>query len=444
MNSKSLLTLAVLTVIVAAAAFGARYLRDQEAAPADLEAYFFPDLQAQLNEVNQVSITQGENSFAVKRQGEQWILAGKGGYPAKFESVKKALSGLAYLKPVEPKTSEPSLYERLGVQDPDSSNQATLVRLENASGTEVAAVILGEQKWQGGSSRLYVRKPQEAQAWLVEGDLRTAADLSSWYERQILNVQRDRIQAGTIEQADGSRLEGFRKQMGEFAFDLRDLPEGWKLKFDSSMNFLASALEYVNMDDVQAAADFEKPESSVRASFQCYDGLVMEVETYQKEEKSFVTFRASFDPTLRPEEEASEKDEAEDEATGASEAELSSAEEVQKEVEELNQKLGAWVFELPSYKAANFTKKLEDVAEPLPPEESPSDSSEAAAPPGEEPPVFEIEAPPPPDEDGAEQQPEAPAPNPETTEKPVEQPPEPAAEDPEPKSEPETPPKEDG
>lgn len=396
MNSKTLMKLAVLTLVVVLAAFAVRQFQDNEGSADELGETLFPSVKEQLNEITEVRVTKGEDAFTVKREDGKWVMADKGGYPAKAESVKEVISGLAFLKPVEPKTSNPKLYDKLGVEEPTADNEATLVELRDASGSKIAGVILGEQNWSGGSSRIYVRDADDKQAWLAEGNLRTAADANSWLESEIMNMPNDRFARVEIQHADGERVEVQRTAFGENTFEVLNLPDGMKLKYGTIANSIGTAMGYLNMEDVQASADFEAPGEATIGQYQAYDGMVLDVKTFKDGETSYCTFAASYNPDLRALHDPKfdhqhgegadvgheHDDEVEDDHTH--EDTRTPEADVQAEVDELNAALSPWVFQVASYKSDNFSKRMSDLAdpdEPVEPEipaetEQPAETSE--------------------------------------------------------------------
>ena len=52
------------------------------------------------------------------RDGDSWLVAEKGNYPANAAKISQIVRAMADLTLVEPKTQKPDLYPRLEVEDP--------------------------------------------------------------------------------------------------------------------------------------------------------------------------------------------------------------------------------------------------------------------------------------------------------------------------------------
>jgi hypothetical protein len=118
---------------------------------------FLPNL-ADRADVASITIKRPELAFTVQRgQSGAWTIPDKANYPAKAEAVRGLLVGLSELREWEPKTDQPSLYSKLGVEDPvappvekSAENplpQSTLVTLKDGKGETISEVIVGNCKW---------------------------------------------------------------------------------------------------------------------------------------------------------------------------------------------------------------------------------------------------------------------------------------------------------
>ena len=99
------------------------------------------------------------------------------------------------------------------------------------------------------------------------------------------------------------------------------------------------------------------------ARFETFDGLVIETRTYRLEEQMTVAFRARADQSLASRFQVDiDSSTAEGEETSQTD-ELSFSVTVD-EAEKLNTKLGPWLYTLPSYKADQLVKRLDDLLKP--------------------------------------------------------------------------------
>src|SRR5262249_4353394 len=196
-------TLALVVVAIVAMATGDRGV--SRAAPGERA---FPALAAKLGDVGSVGIKRNALSLTFVRDGDNWLVAEKGNYPAAAGKVRQIALALADLLLIEPKTQQPGFYSRLDVEDP-GNGKSTLVTLKDKSGTTLAEVIIGKRRFDrlgSGTNGVYVRKPGDGQAWLARGSLEFSDQLSSWLDRRILDISQKRIAKASLTQPDGTKL----------------------------------------------------------------------------------------------------------------------------------------------------------------------------------------------------------------------------------------------
>ena len=87
---------------------------------------------------------------------------------------------MAELETLDPKTDNPELYHKLGVQDVGPGvEDAKLLILRDAAQDELAALIVGKRRPGSGQASFYARKRGEARSWLVAAGSRLMTIASS-------------------------------------------------------------------------------------------------------------------------------------------------------------------------------------------------------------------------------------------------------------------------
>lgn len=362
-------TLATLAIVTAAAAGLAGYVLSRQSArvaATEPEGPAFPALETRVNDVAGIRVARGADGFTVRRTESGWGIQDRGGYPAKFEKVKETIVALAELRLVEPRTSSPESYEKIGVEDPGGEGStSTLVELSDASGATVAAIILGKPKTSVGFSNenaLYVRRAGEAQSWLARpgrgaGRIDVVVDPMYWVERTVIGIARDRVRSVEVTHTPGGASVFVQRDSRDTAnFTLEGIPEGRELKFPTGADTVGSALAYVTMDDVRPVGeiDFDSAAESATAIFRTFDGLVVTVRSVTVDGKSWARFDVTYQAPPAPEE---------------------GADAVQKEAADLAARLAPWAFHVPDYQARNLAPRMEDLLKPLP-GETPTDLPE--------------------------------------------------------------------
>lgn len=384
MKQKHLILLSSVTVVVVVAATMARR-ESGAAAEHHRQGKVLEGFLDRINDAAVVEVTRsGAEPIEVRRQGDTWTVRELGGYPAKFDKVKGALMHLAELEVAEQKTSDPARYADLGVQEPEeatgdgAAGGPTRVVVKDAEGATLAALVLGERK-PGRVQQVYVRRVGEAPSYLATGQVTLPRDWKGWVDPQALNLAGDRVSSVTVRHADGEVLRVERVKRGEPNFEVEAVPEGRELTAPTAANYMSNTLSYLTFDKVRPAAevDFSTPEAVTE--LRTWSGLVVVAEVAQAEGTPWVRLVARYEEPPAPAAEEEHAHDAEEEGEHAdgehadhdhgshdgAEAELPSADEVRKEVEELNAKLAGWAFTFPAYKQSNLTKRMEDLLAPL-------------------------------------------------------------------------------
>lgn len=388
MQQKNVLILLVVTV--GALGVAALALREPSGAAASKSesTRLFPELSARINDLSEVRVEKGGKTATLKKEGGKWKLADRGGYPAKFENIKELAVRIADLQIEEAKTAKKANHAQLAVEWPTTAEEGSeaaetgLVTLRDASGKDLAALVVGKSEWRGSKAKVYARRLNEDQVYLCapRGTLSLMADAKSWIEPKFVELQNDRVQSVTIDHADGEKVEIGRSAANHTQFTVQNLPPGETEKYEGVANGVAQALGYgLQLEDVRPVTevDFTK-EPMAKTRFKCVDGLELLVETAKFEDKTWVKVSASFTPPPEPEastpaEPAAGEEGAEpaaDEPAADEPAEDKPAEEkkdVGKEASELNERLAPWAFEVGSYRTDVLARHMKDlVAEPAP------------------------------------------------------------------------------
>ena len=351
----------------------------------------FPQLLSVVNDVNQVEIATKEQTMTLVRGKQTWEVKEKAGYRADMEKVKKALVGLAELRIHEPKTKNPELYDRLGLQDIDQEGStATHITLKTANNPQTAVVLVGNQRPAKGNPRMsdiYVRQPGDPQIWLVVGNLPLEKIPGEWLDKEITALTTKRVQQVTVTHPSGETLHLSKEKPEDLDFQFDSIPNGYKVSSPFNVNNVVGSLVQLSLEDVktEAEAGFQA-NSGVTAVLETFDGLRLHVETAKHDDKIFGKFSAEFDQKLVQQIETSkdseetpdetidqtEGDKKEEVGTGEQaevtkseltkkESILKKPEEVKKEVEEINQRVQGWVYELPKFRVENFSKLKKDL-----------------------------------------------------------------------------------
>jgi hypothetical protein len=358
----------------------------------------FPQLLAMVNEVNEVVVETKDQTVTLVRGENAWGVKEKAGYRGDVEKVKQTIIGLAELRILEPKTMNPELYERLGLQDKEQEGSlSTTLTLKTPNNPEAALVIVGNQRPAKGNPRMsdiYVRQPGDPQTWLVMGNLPLEKVAGEWLDTEITALTSKRVHRVTVTHPGGKTLLVSKDKPEDLDFRLDSVPAGFKVASQFNVNNVVGTLVQLSLEDVKKEGDVDfQSHPGVSAVLETFDGLRLHVQTAKEGDKIFGKLSAEFDPALVMPVEASPSSEKKEKipAPGSGQDEkpteamegkepvekhsepapeedsvLKKPEEVQKEVVALNQRVQGWTYELPKFRVENFSKSKKDLLAKIP------------------------------------------------------------------------------
>jgi hypothetical protein len=376
MKNKQLLLLAALTACIAAVAAVVAGRRAAPRAPGTGAGgvsdagppLLLPALAENAGRIATVRLQQAGKELVVARgSGEPaWVLPAKGNYAASQERVLAVVRGLTDARIAEKKTAQPELHARLDLADPTQADaKGTLVTLLDASGAQLAAVIVGKKQdaanFDPDKVTTFVREQGKDQSYLVKGSFTLPMDAVEWFSREVLTADASAFAKAVVTRAGeaptGQTLTITKPDKAAANAVLLELPEGRRLKDDAAATRVLQALAELSADDVAAfgALDFARP-GGVTSVFTTYDGVVYTVRSTEHDGGVWVNVQLSLGE--RPAPAADAPLDAQGEATRAV---------LKDKVESLHAKLSPWAYKVGAYKAEQVRPTLESLLAPATP-----------------------------------------------------------------------------
>ncbi|MGD9851996.1 MAG: DUF4340 domain-containing protein [Nitrospirales bacterium] len=352
----------------------------------------FPQLMSVINDVSEILVETKEHIITLVRREGEWGVKEKMGYRADVEKVKSALVGLAELRLQDPKTKNPELYDRLGLLSKEKDGSTSLtISVKTGESTPIAQVVIGNQKPAKSNPRLseiYIRKPDDPQAWLVTGNLRLDRLPEEWLDKEITALPTKRVRHVQVTHPDKEVLDLSKEKPEDMDFQLDSIPTGYKVSSTFNLNNVVGTLVQLSLEDVRKESEMKfSADTGVKAMVETFDGLRFHVQTAKEGEKVFGKFSAEFDQSLvktneenePAKEEPQQSSEKDQEAAPPSEETpseknpdipkkeeslLKKPESVQQEVAAFNKRVGGWIYELPKFRVENFAKHKKDLITP--------------------------------------------------------------------------------
>ena len=399
MNAKNLQRALLLLVLVGAPAVYFTYRQDSRWSqqgkasstsprPGQGGNAALPALRSPGTAIKSIEIVRGSDQSRLELGAEAWNLPERDGFPAQQEAVLDLLAGLARLELLEPKTAKPENFEKLGLVAPADGGQSALsVRLLDAGGSEVGALLLGERAWDRGFSAVYVRRAGENQTYLAKGEVKGGAAIRDYLPRDLVTWKTERAASVEVRFPDQPEQDyrAARGQGSETNFALALVPDGKEPASPYLVSGAARAIGSLRIEDVAKEGGARQPDLSaakrVELVWESFDGVRVRLEAYELAAETefgakplWGRIRAELlDWAGAPKQDvpapaAGEGETGEAAAAAPSEPAGPSREELEREVQELNRRSAGWLFRIDSSSSLTLVRGLSDlVQDPTPP-----------------------------------------------------------------------------
>ena len=343
MSQTRLIALVIAAVLAVAGGwyFGTATEPEQRVA-IDTGKLMFPDLATKPKDARRIEIVSKGKTTVIELKDGIWGVADRGGYRAQETKLRGMLTTLTELRLVEPRTTDPAQFSRLGVEDPTAEKEGTanLLRVLDSTGKPIVAVIAGHRRMrtQGNvPEQVYVRLPGDNQAWLADGGLQADADPQAWLDRDVMNISHTLI-TKVVATKNGATIELTRDGDKLKVTQPAEVPKLEDYKLDD----VGHVLENLTFQDVKS--DKEPIGDKIGESvFTTSDGLEIAISVYHLDKDSWTRIAVTAPDRGKP------------------------------EAERLNARLSGWAFETGAWKDKSLVPSIDDLkaAEPPPPAAAP-------------------------------------------------------------------------
>lgn len=211
-------------------------------------------LHAKLNDVSGLKVAgaSGRELVHLRRQGDQWVVVQRDGYPADVDKLRSFLLKLADARRIEAKTSRKESHAALGVEDISDSNARGLQVVLEGVNPEVS-LIFGRSASQGTGT--FVRESGNDQSWMIDQNMAVDSAVSNWLQRDLLDLAGNRIASLDIAAPKAKSLQMIPVASSGIAqFQLRDMPRNRELASDLVVDSTVGAVSGLRFDDVASVS----------------------------------------------------------------------------------------------------------------------------------------------------------------------------------------------
>ena len=356
-RSKTLLVLVAVTIVAVAVAI---LVQRDNSEIAGAGEPLFPGLLDKVNDIATVVCVTGGETVTLMREGNQWLVSEKHRYPADQQKARLLVIGVARLTRIESKTSNPELYRRIGLDDPDAKGgNAARCRFDDAGGNALAEIIIGDSRLGRAdpqAEEYFVREPAVTQTWLVEGKLPDIGGVIDWLDDNVVGVGRERVHRVVLTHPDGTQIVVGKDTPSKKTFELIGVPANAELESKWKISDLGRSVAELDMEDVIPASDARVSDDGRRVEMTTFDGLRVVLRSIEDGGRTLARLEASFDEAAVMSEflPGGERSEGESEF-------LLAADKVREEVKRLNDAWRSWTYVIPEYRAKYMALRKEDV-----------------------------------------------------------------------------------
>ena len=261
-------------------------IESRSLSPSSAAGPVLPGIEDTIGGAQRITVISSEATYRIERTEQGWAMRDRDDYPVLSSRLAQLTEGLENLRYVRRMTSDASKHERLGVTDPRQGGRGVLVQIEDGRGALLVNLILGVE-----TSGTYVRRPDQEQAWSVDGELPPLRDAASWLALQPMSLSADRLARVEIMPAEGRAYI--------LARDAADQP--WRLASpalaalaQSTLTATAERITQLSPIDVRTAPAIQgAPRARLRAT--TFDGIVIDAEIIASDNHLWVKLVARAD-----------------------------------------------------------------------------------------------------------------------------------------------------
>jgi hypothetical protein len=290
-----------------------------------------PAFASKTDLISLIMVTTKEEAYHLVRNDDGWVLAEKGSYPvtdAKVQELTEALSHIAFGQPM---TRDERKFDRIGLGDPTQDGTGALLDVGDGKGNSFAQLLVGQR-----DGRSYVRRPDDLQAWEVQGALIPPLQrATAWLDLDVVRLAPNEIAGADVRPGQGPayRLEA----AADGGFVLAPPHDRRQVIAALAPVIAAEALTRFSPVDVAPAAEIAVGAPVGSHVTQLNSGVAVVVQAWRARERGWVTISAAT-------------------VEGAN-AEASAR------AAEINAKAAAWAYGLTELDWSVFTTPLDAIAE---------------------------------------------------------------------------------
>ena len=262
------------------------------------------------SKVSSVVITDKEGIVTLEQKDENWIVAERDGFPAKFEDIKKLVTSSVTLKSLRKIGASKSQRGRFELVDPtvEKENSGIKIEFKGVDGAVLKTILLGKKtsSQSGANAGSPFGSSDNQRFVLADGKINSieidfssplndiAADASEWLNKDDF-LKIEKIKSVSVNHSDKANSWSLTREKDGNDMTLVDAKEGEKL--DSSKgNSAGRVFGFANFDDVASKETDPKDigmDKAVSANIETFEGYTFAIKMSKSGEDHYMTVNAA-------------------------------------------------------------------------------------------------------------------------------------------------------
>jgi hypothetical protein len=321
------------------------------------------------------------DAVSLGKKQDQWVVKDRYDYPADFSKIADFVRALQQMKVGSTFEVSEATLKRLKLRHPQATDvpddeKGILVELKDDVGESLASLVIGSRRDsdqdEGPPRGQYIRLASEEMVYLVDKVIDSYLQKpEDWLAKLLVDLEDDAVQKVLRENLDEEGVLFTIERPREGAdLVLLDPPPDKKIK-PFSLDTLARGLETLRLEDVvdpKATLESLGIELQARLVYRTFDGMIYRVfpgRSKTDSERFYLRLEVSYEEPSKEAEVAAaeEPDTDKDEGKEQAEPQKKTPEEMTLEAKEMNERLGAWTYEISEWKHGDLMKDLEEFFE---------------------------------------------------------------------------------
>lgn len=174
----------------------------------------FSDIKSRFVDIRRIKITVPDGAFQLVKNNENWFVVERDNYPASQEFLQIFQNDISNLEKGGLITSDPALFDKMGVGEPMEFGEGTIVELFDPQDQVISSSHVGKT-----NNEIYVRRMGDRNIFAAQGKFTDIGILNVWLDLNVFQINSNDINSIMISRNGAPNLDLIANNQGEFLID---------------------------------------------------------------------------------------------------------------------------------------------------------------------------------------------------------------------------------